>query len=216
MESKSFRIVGWLVLLFLVAGGVLWAVGNGGESEPDTQGAVATTTSEWILGNPNATTTLVEWSDPQCPACRTYQPLVNQLMEEFGDRVKFSYKHFPLPQHANAIPAAAALEAAGRQGTFFPMLDLIFERQNEWEKASLIKAENLFLSYAESLGLDTRQFKEDRVKREVREKIKGEYAEGGRIGVNSTPTFYLNGIKLTSNPRSYDEFRALITATVSQ
>jgi len=84
---------------------------------------------ENIKGNSNASVTLVEYSDLQCPACAAFQPVVDQLMTDLGDDVKFQYKHFPLPIHQNALSAAIAAEAAGQQSKFFEFHDILFKNR---------------------------------------------------------------------------------------
>ena len=93
----------------------------------------AVSDSDWVKGNRSAPVVLVEYSDFQCPACAASAPLVKQLTEEFGNKIAFVYRHFPLPQHKNAYPAAQAAEAAGKQGKFWEMADLIFANQTKWE-----------------------------------------------------------------------------------
>lgn len=163
--------------------------------------------NDQLKGNPEARLTLVEYSDFQCPACGAYFPLVKQLSEEFGAQLRLIYRHFPLQQHPHAELAARAAEAAGKQGQFWEMHDLIFENQSSW--SNLRNAESVFEEYAESLGLNLEQYRIDVDSKEVKEKVKEDYLSGLRSGVNSTPTFFLNGVQI-QNPRSYDEFRNII------
>ncbi|MDP2696359.1 MAG: thioredoxin domain-containing protein [bacterium] len=203
------RISLWAFVGVLVVGAVfglanLGEVGSGG-------GAIlmdAVAPSDWVKGNAVASVTLIEYSDFQCPACGTYYSLVQQLNEEFGDRIQFVYRHFPLRQiHANAELAARAAEAAGRQGKFWEMHDLIFENQRSWSDQS--SAEDVFVSYAETLELNIKQFRSDIDDGEIKGKVSDDYSSGIRSGVDSTPTFFLNGVKI-QNPRAYEEFRNVI------
>lgn len=168
--------------------------------------ASAVSDSDWVKGNKNASVVLVEYSDLQCPACAAYAPLVNRLTEEFGDSIAFVYRHFPLPQHKQAELAAIAAEAAGKQGKFWEMLDLMFINQTEWADKS--DAREKFLAYAQSLDLEMGQFEADLDSPELKKKVEDQYLSGV-AAVTYTPTFFLNGEKI-SNPRSYDEFRELI------
>ena len=167
---------------------------------------------DWVKGNSESKVSLVEYSDFQCPACGLYYPLVKQLTAEFGDRIEFTYRHFPLSQiHPNADIAARAAEAAGKQEKFWEMHDKLFENQRTWSGAR--DAKKLFIEYAGSLGLNTVQFEEDMDSREVKEKVRLDYKTGIDSGVNSTPTFFLNGKKII-NPKSYDEFKTIILAAL--
>ena len=171
------------------------------------------TNGEWTKGNPNASLTLVEYSDFQCPACGTYYPIVKQLMGEFGDRVKLVYRHFPLRQvHESADLAARAAEAAGVQGKFWEMHDTLFENQKRWTLIPFA-AETAILNYAKSLGLTINQFKNDLNSPETETKVENNYQSGISAGVNHTPTFFING-KEIQNPQSYDEFRNTIIKTL--
>lgn len=164
-------------------------------------------TQDQKKGSPEAPVTLVEYSDFQCPACRAYFPIVEQLTEEFGDSLQFVYRHFPLPQHNNAELAARATEAAGMQGKFWKMHDILFDKQDEW--AGSHNAKEQFMQFAESLDLNKEQFAGDMNSDIIVEKVKSDFQSGSRLGVNATPTFFLDGERLT-NPRDYDAFKALI------
>ena len=169
--------------------------------------AVATA-SDHVKGNPEATLTLVEYSDFQCPACAAYYPMLKQLTSDFSEEVKFVYRHFPLRQsHRNAEAAARAAVAAARQDRFWPMHDLLFENQARWAETRLAKDE--FIEYASTLGLNLDQFRADLDSDETKRQVQDDYASGLKSDVKGTPTFFLNGQKLI-NPQSYDDFRNLI------
>ena len=158
--------------------------------------------------------TLVEYSDFQCPACRMYYPLVKQLRVDFGDKLIFVYKYFPLKSiHKNADLSARAGEAARLQGKFDEMENILFTKQNEW--AGSDQAQSLFVAYALSLGFNREKFLEDIDSSSVKGKVDGDYQEGTRLRVAGTPTFFLNGKKL-NNPTSYDEFKKLIQDSIEQ
>lgn len=163
--------------------------------------------SDWVKGEKAAKVTLIEYSDFQCPGCGISYPIIKQLNQNFSDKMQFVYRHFPLKQHLNAEPVARAAEAAGKQGKFWEMHDLIFENQSQWSNEK--NAQDLFFKYAESLNLDLEKFKNDLNLNEIKDKIKNDYQRGFEIGVNETPTFFLNNVKL-QNPRSYEEFKKII------
>lgn len=162
-------------------------------------------------GPKDAKVVLVEYSDFQCPACGAFFPHVEELDKELGGKLLFVYRHFPLPQHKNAEITAYAAEVAGRQGKFWEMYRLIFENQNEWSESG--GAEEFLGKYAESLGLNLDQFKKDLDSSDIRDKVSADARGGMHAGINSTPTFYLNGKKL-SGYQSFDDFKRLIRDAV--
>ncbi len=151
---------------------------------------------------------VMEYSDFQCPACRSYYPITKQLATEFGDRVAFVYRHFPLINiHPNAEFAARAAEAAGRQGKFWEMHDLLFEKQNEW--ARLANVTPVFESYATLIGADMTRFTADFNSEEVKNFVRAQRIHAVQSGLRGTPTFFVNGVQI-ENPGSYEDFRNII------
>ncbi len=175
----------------------------------------AVSQSDYSKGNREAAVILVEYSDFQCPACAAYYPMVKRLSEEFGDKIVFVYRHFPLSQHQNAESAAIAAEAAGRQGKFWEMHNLIFDNQNEWAKSAKWSVEDIFVKYAEKLNLDLEKFKADLDLKEIKQKVSKDLESGVNARVNGTPTFFLNGKKL-STPRNYEEFKEMVESTINK
>jgi len=167
---------------------------------------------DWIKGSAEAQVTIIEYSDFQCPACAAYHPILKQLIEEFNGEARLVYRHLPLKAiHKNTELAARAAEAAGKQDKFWEMHDELFNNQEEWAESG--KAENLFLGYAEVLGLDGEQFVADLNSKEVKNKVNEDYLDAVSSGLNSTPSFFLNGERI-QNPRGYDEFRKLIQSNI--
>ena len=119
---------------------------------PEVAGiAIEVREDDWIRGNRQAQTTLLEYGDYQCPSCATYNPLVKQIGEEFPDGLKIIYRHFPIPGHQNAIPSAKASEASGRQGKFWEMHDILYDRQKDWESDE--NAKEKFILVAKNCNL---------------------------------------------------------------
>lgn len=140
-------------------------------------------------GNPDATAYLVEFSDFQCPGCAAFAPVVSQIVEKHKDKLLFAYRHFPLDQHTFAMKAAIAAEAAARQGKFWEMADLLFANQTKL-------SDERILQFAQSLQLDQSQFVQSLNDAAIKQKVEADRNYGIRIGINSTPTFFLNGNKL--------------------
>lgn len=161
-----------------------------------------------IRGTRGGKVTLVEFGDLQCPACAAYEPIVRQVVADNPGVVQFVFKHFPLTQiHPNALLAAKASEAAGLQGKFWEMHDMLYDRQKDWSGS--LGARSAFISYAGELGLDVAKFTEDLNNESIENKIIAEYREGASLGVQGTPTFFVNGKKI-ENPGSLDAFNKVI------
>jgi len=150
---------------------------------------------------------IVKFSDYQCPACKFYGQLLDQAKEEYGSRIEVTYKHYPLRMHQYAELAARAAEAAKAQGKFIEMHDMLFTGQEQWSRGN---AEAIFIGYAQSLKLDMTQFKEDLNSARLNRVVLADKREGNSLGVNSTPTFFMDGKKVDRIPQSYAGFKALI------
>jgi protein-disulfide isomerase len=159
--------------------------------------------------------TLIEYGDLQCPACGAFYPIVKQVKEEFGDKITFQFRHFPLNQiHPHAYQAARAAEAAGNQGKFFEMHDILYENQDSW--SGLSDVTSVFEGYAQQIGLNVDQYRADVLSAEVGAAIDADIREGQNIGANSTPTFVINGQEVEQNPQSFNEFKELINSKIDE
>lgn len=212
MSSKVRSILIWSVFGLAIIGMLYGLAKLGTQTAPaTTTGALlsdAITQTDHIRGSATAPVTVVEYSDFQCPACASYESIVQRLVKENPDKVRLVYRHYPLRSiHPNAQAASEAAEAAAKQGKFWEMHDMLFNTQTDWSRKS--NPEELFTEYARSLGLNLEQFKTDSESKEVRAKIDADYTSGTRSGVQGTPTFFVNGRQITS-PRSYEEFKALV------
>ena len=149
-----------------------------------------------ITGNPDAAVTLVEYSDFECPACSQFQPVLEQVLEQYGDQLSFEYRNFPLyladpRMHRHSVVAAMAAEAAGQQGKFFEYHNLLFANQSEWAAAT--NPSTFFLQYADELGLDLPTFKRHVNSSMLMDRIKSDFASGIERQISGTPTLFLNG-----------------------
>lgn len=153
-----------------------------------------------IYGSQSGKVTLVEYGDFQCPGCGSAYPSVKALKEKYEGQLTFVFRNFPLTNiHPNALAAATAAEAAGRQGKFWQMHDLLFERQTSWQNAGVDSREGVFQNYARELGLDIERFKRDLGSEEVAKRITYHRALANKVGADSTPTFTLNGRQLEND-----------------
>lgn len=200
----------WIVAVVLLLGGLLyWSSRFGSNTAATTE----LRPGEWTVGAENPKVSLIEYSDFQCPACATYEPLLQQLRADFKDTLSFTYRHFPLVQiHPSAIPSALAAEAAGKQGKFWEMHDLLFIKQSEWSVEA--DPNPFFTLYAKELKLNETRFAADMKDAALRQKIDDSLQEAIRLGLNSTPTFFVNGVQIAP-PRSYEAFKELLESAMT-
>lgn len=154
----------------------------------------------------SAKVTIVEFGDYQCPACNAAHPIVKQILKDYQGKVNFVFRHFPLPQHQNAIIAAQAAEAAGEQDKYWEMHNKLYEDQNSWAESN--NPLEIFVKYAQDLNLNVDQFKASISSNKHQQKILNDKNDGTSLGINSTPTFYINGIK--TDGFGYNEFKESI------
>lgn len=202
-----------LIIVGVLAFGAftIWKYGFAPEEANAPQSGALTdiTDKDWVKGNADAPVTLIEYTDFQCPACGAYYPILDQVSKDLGDKVKIVIRHYPLMQiHPNALPAARAAEAAGRQGKFWEMYDLLFVNQKEWSSAA-DPLKSIFPAYAGRIGLDVEQFKKDMSDSTLDDKITTDRETGNELKISGTPSFFLNGKKL-ENPGSLDALRKAI------
>ena len=216
-RQKTVKTVISVVVVLAILGLAGWGIVYLGRQDASVQTLTPTLSeigsNENIWGNPDANTTLIEYGDFQCPACRAYEPEVKQLHADFPDNLRSVFRNFPLPQHPNAPAGAYAAEAAGLQGKFWEMYDLLYTDQPTW--AALPDPSAQFDAYATQLGLDIEKFRGDSGSTAIKNKVKADQLSGEQAGVDATPTFYLNGTKV-ANPATYDQFHDLIAQAVAQ
>jgi protein-disulfide isomerase len=158
-------------------------------------------------GNTDAAVTVVEFTDYQCPNCATAQPVLERLVAEYGDRVRFVVRDFPLTMHADAQKAAEAAEAAREQGKYWDFTAILFRNQSQ------LKPEQL-KQYAQVIGLDRAKFEAALDSGRLAEKVARDVADGERIGVNGTPTFFVNGRR--TSDATYETLKAALDAALKK
>jgi protein-disulfide isomerase len=159
-----------------------------------------------IQGPPDASVTLLECGDYQCPYCGEAYPIIKQLQQALGDKMRFVFRNFPLTAvHPQAEEAAEAAEAAGAQGKFWEMHDRLYEHQDELAHSQLI-------GHARRLGLDIGKFEDELDRHVYLPRVREDFLSGVRGGVNGTPTFFVNGVR---HDGSYD-FQTLLEAVQTQ
>jgi protein-disulfide isomerase len=156
-------------------------------------------------GGANAPVTIVEFTDFECPSCGATQPVLEEIAQEFGDKVKLVVRNFPLVQHAHAFKAAEASEAAREQGKYWEYTALLFSNQKALEVDKLKE-------YATRLGLDRKKFDSALDSGRFSPKVKRDMADGEKIGVGSTPSVFINGRR--ARERTKEGLKAAIEAAI--
>jgi protein-disulfide isomerase len=212
-DSIRNKLVTILVIVGLAALGWWWWNSSAPLPAEQTAKPVDEIMSEdWVLGNPDASVILMEYSDFQCPACAAYRSLIEALHEQYPEQLAIVFRHFPLKSiHPQATLAAQAAEAAGLQGQFWEMHDVLFDEQAAW--AGKRNAEAMFMDYAKELGLDENRFREDMKSEAVRNAVETDYRSAMQLRLNSTPSFFLNGERI-ANPQGVGPFLELIEAQI--
>ena len=210
------RILTWGGFIIII-GLIVWGMIAASKKHPTTSEVAIplpspVTSADWARGNPNAPVTMVEYGDFQCPACQSYYPVVEQVFAAASSTLRMIFREFPLPQHADAIPAAKAAEAAGDQGKFWDMYNLLYSNGSDWD--NLPDPTSVFVGYAQSLGLNLTQFNTDMNSTTTAQKISDSVTTGTAAGIDATPTFFINGYRI-ENPESYDEFIQAIQSAAS-
>lgn len=210
MENKIRKniFIGLAVVFGFVFLFIVWKL-----TSPNPYADLKINNNDHIKGNKQAKVVLIEYSDFQCPACVLYAPIVKQLAEKFKDKIAVVFRHFPLLQHKSAKIAACAAESAGRQGKFWEMNFMLFEKQKEWVDKPNIN--EIFNTYAKSLNINLEKFKNDLNNQEIKEKIESDLASGERFNLEATPTFFLNSEQIKAPPK-YEEFKKLIEKAIAK
>ena len=185
----------------------------GTPSAPETPATMPTPESLHIRGGAAARVTLEEYGDFQCQPCGRLYPVLKLVEQDYGDRLRVIFRHMPLHKHEHALVAAHAAEAAGLQGRFWEMHDMLFENSPRWTKgvgtlgpdappsrrlessvlAMDLEVRDVFFRYAEILKLDVERFKQDLDSDPIRARVESDRARGAGLSIDRTPTIYVNG-----------------------
>jgi len=217
--SKQFWAM--LAVVAIVLGGIFVITGKNNNATAPSPNSTAAVTKH-TEGNSTAKVTLQEYGDFQCPVCGVFYPVTKQVVEKYKDQIYYQFSHLPLTQlHPNSFAASRAAEAAGLQGKFFEMHNLLYQNQTTWSQAS--NAQAIFDAYAGQLGLNLAQFKSDYASSKVNNAIDADIAAFKKTGQDmGTPTYFLNGKKInnadlfdSNNSPSVEKFSQLIDAAIA-
>jgi cyclophilin family peptidyl-prolyl cis-trans isomerase/protein-disulfide isomerase len=179
------------------------------------------TLTDWTLGSADAPITIIEYSDFQCPYCSQFAPIMDRLLADFPNDLRFVFRHFPLigtpesPFHDKAALSTQAAEAAGRQGKFWEMHAVLFERQSEWATLSIPDFQTWLIDLAGEIELDVNQFTTDLTSQALVDFAQSKWDEGTALGLSGTPFLVYNGNVWPSNvPMDYWSIWAVIKLTM--
>jgi protein-disulfide isomerase len=228
MLKDKGLIIGIIATAILIAGGVfLMTRGNsspatptGAQISPDIlvpKGDYVTggiMNGNYLPATSSAKVTLVEFGDYECPACGEYNSLVKELLTDFSGQINYVFRNFPLSQHTNAQISSQAAEAAGLQGKFWQMHDKLYETQKDWSTST--DAKSIFITYAQGLGLNVDKFKTDIDSQAVKDKVQSDANDGNLVKLTETPTFYLDGVKITNLTGNYADLKNVVGSAISK
>lgn len=220
----QLKVAMLIAAAFVIAiGGLLFSTGR--DDEPASGDPSKTTTNgapdprlvrpdSHVLGERGTSdVVLVEFLDFECEACRAAHPIVENLRKEYAGEVTFVTRYYPLPGHFNSTRAARAVESAARQGKYEQMYQRMFETQSAWgEQQKPMDA--LFRKYASELGLDMKRFDADYASQEVADRVQRDVDDGTELGVQGTPTFYLDGELF--QPAAVEDFSTALDAALGK
>jgi protein-disulfide isomerase len=201
--SKALKPLIIIVLAVAVAGGAAVYFSRQPDQPAETSGNGPSSTFKNIGGGhfrgpENAKVTLVEFGDYQCPSCKAFHPVVQETLSRYPTQVRLEFHHYPLVSiHPNAMAASLAAEAAGEQGKYWEMHDLLFETQEQWSKAP--NAEPEFLALAGRLGLDQNAFMQALRSPQLQDRILQDVVRAREGNVEAVPTFFIDGQKQNLN-----------------
>lgn len=228
MLKDKGLIIGIIATAILIAGGVFLmtrgnsspATSTGAQISPDIlvpKGDYVTggiMNGNYLPATSSAKVTLVEFGDYECPACGEYNSLVKELLTDFSGQINYVFRNFPLSQHTNAQISSQAAEAAGLQGKFWQMHDKLYETQKDWSTST--DAKSIFITYAQGLGLNVDKFKTDIDSQAVKDKVQSDANDGNLVKLTETPTFYLDGVKITNLTGNYADLKNVVGSAISK
>lgn len=189
LTGESKLLLGILAVSVAIIGGAVFFFSKPAPLPIPIAKEALIASDSYTTGNASASAYLVEFSDFQCPACRAFAPVVDELVAKYSDKLLFVYRHYPLSQHTFAKPAAMAAEAAGQQGKFWEMNKLLFENQDRFSDAP-------WTELADQLKLDRTKFDVALNAQTLKDKIDRDETAAIALKLPGTPSFFLNGVRL--------------------
>ena len=168
------------------------------------------------MGSPTAAVTLEEFADFQCPQCAAQHPNMNEIKSMYGSRIRFIFRNFPLKiaAHDKSYEAALAASAAGMQGKFWDMQNMLFSNQKAWTSDPTYK--QIWKGYAQKIGLDVAKWETDMGGMGAKNRVEADIARGTASGLNSTPTLFINGLIVPFSDMNVATLKTLVDAELQK
>jgi len=212
-----FVIIAAVALATLVSGAMLYRAKRLPAlaiPENSTTSAMGGTEMVHVRGRADAPVTLVEFGDFQCPPCATLADPINKFEREYASRLRVVFRHLPLANHQHAREAALASEAAGLQGRFWEMHDLLYREQSVWSKAPDVRV--LFNAYAGMLGLNIDRFRKDMESEQAKARVRSDEHQAAALGLANTPTIFINDRRVPPARLNPSGLRIAINAATTE
>lgn len=203
MNKKAWAI--FIVICIVILGGLIYLSQRGrvdvsgvNQNKIIPASAQNGQIADHVSGDAKSPVVFVEYGDFQCPYCGQAYPQVKKVTSKYQGQIAYIFRNFPLTtMHPNALAAAGAAEAAGLQGKYWEMHDLLYQDQNDWVNDSTTDRTGAFSGYAKQLGLNVTTFNNDLNSSRIQQKINFDRAIASKVGVTGTPTFFLDGKKVS-------------------
>lgn len=230
-SNAPLLIIGGVLVIALLGGWYFYSSsktgGNNNNAVKNTNGTKPTQTSSLqtapkgadppnAVGAPNAAVTVEEFADFQCPQCGNAHPIMKEIKAAYGSRIHFIFRDFPLaiPAHDKSYNAAVAAEAAGMQGKFWEMQDMLFTNQKTWTADP--NYQNIWKDYATKIGLNVDKWETDMAGLAPKIRVNADMDRGKGAGVNSTPTIFINGNEIPFAQVSVSGLKQIIDAELAK
>ncbi|OGH07791.1 MAG: hypothetical protein A2W22_01085 [Candidatus Levybacteria bacterium RBG_16_35_11] len=210
-KKKTYQKFAYWIAGIVVLALIIWGIVAAASSTKNQESIVPPISSNDIAtGSATAKANLIEYADFECPACATYSKYIELMKGDFPEDLRVVYRFFPLPQHK--LISSQVAYAAYKQGKFWEMNKLLYDNQTTWVESS--DPNPIFDDYAKQLNLDLDKFHQDQNADSTKKFIEDEYNKGLNIGIDHTPTFYLNGREV--EPSSYEDFKSLVEQEINK
>jgi protein-disulfide isomerase len=213
MTQEAKFILGATIVTCILFVGAVFFLSQDKTSASNADINLLTADAKHSIFSSDAKVTITEFGDYQCPACARTSPVLKQLLTEYQGRVNFVYRHFPLPQHKNAISAINAAEAAGEQEKFWEMSDLLYQKQTSWSEPG--NPRPVYIALARELGLDEVKFSLAIDSGKFQDIIQKDLQIARSLAVSGTPTIYINNSKFNLTP-SYQNLKNQIESELKK
>ena len=216
---NKFTAVAIAIIILCFGGLIIWSTNNKAEhidfSKYDANKVIEATDDngligEHVRGKTDSKVIVLEYADMSCPGCASMMPRISKLYEEYGDKVAFIFRHFPLQAHQNSRSASAAVESAGYQDHYWEMLEALYSRRSDWLYATGQDRTNIYVKIFKEIAPDgdENKFRSDMNDSKIDKKISFDYNIGkDKSGVEATPAIFINGkaIDMTDKDKTFDD-----------